>query len=114
MRPLLEEGFRMPITPGRVAWYVTGRFYLDQQGNLQDLGYFLHLEGVQGSLFNQGSTGEATAPASPSAPSQAGEVPHDSQETSGKPGREGTQSATPSMVSRIIPGGRAPTALPMT
>lgn len=51
----------MPITPGRVAWYVTGRFYLDQQGKLQDLGYFLHLEGVQGSLFNQGATGEATA-----------------------------------------------------
>jgi hypothetical protein len=51
----------MPITPGRVAWYVTGRVYLDSQGKLQDLGYFLHLEGVQGSLFNQGSTGEATA-----------------------------------------------------
>ena len=51
----------MPITPGRVAWYVTGRFYLDQQGRLQDLGYFLHLEGVQGSLFNQGPIGEASA-----------------------------------------------------
>lgn len=51
----------MPITPGRVAWYVTGRFYLDGQGKLQDLGYFLHLEGVQSSLFNQGSIGEATA-----------------------------------------------------
>ncbi len=51
----------MPITPGRVAWYVTGRFYLDPQGRLQDLGYFLHLEGVQGSLFNPGTMGEATA-----------------------------------------------------
>ncbi|HET9212005.1 MAG TPA: hypothetical protein VFR03_16490 [Thermoanaerobaculia bacterium] len=51
----------MPITPGRVAWYVTGRFYLDQQGKLQDLGYFLHLEGVQGPLFNQGTIGEASA-----------------------------------------------------
>ena len=51
----------MPITPGRVAWYVTGRFYLDQQGKLQDLGYFLHLEGVQGPLFNPGALGEATA-----------------------------------------------------
>jgi hypothetical protein len=51
----------MPITPGRVAWYVTGRFYLDQQGSLQDLGYFLHLEGVQGALFNPGTMGEATA-----------------------------------------------------
>lgn len=58
---LFEEGLRMPITPGRVAWYVTGRFYLDQDGNLQDLGYFLHLEGVQGSLFNPGTMGEANA-----------------------------------------------------
>ncbi len=51
----------MPITPGRVAWYVTGRFYLDEQGKLQDLGYFLHLEGVGGALFNDGAVGEATA-----------------------------------------------------
>jgi hypothetical protein len=51
----------MPITPGRVAWYVTGRFYLDEQGQLQDLGYFLHLEGVRGALFNEGALGEATA-----------------------------------------------------
>jgi hypothetical protein len=51
----------MPITPGRVAWYVTGRFYLDEQGKLQDLGYFLHLEEVWGSLFNDGAVGEATA-----------------------------------------------------
>jgi len=51
----------MPITPGRVAWYVTGRFYLDTQGRLQDLGYFLHLEGILGSLFNGTSIGEASA-----------------------------------------------------
>ena len=51
----------MPITPGRVAWYVTGRFYLDEQGQLQDLGYFLHLEGVRGALFKDGAIGEATA-----------------------------------------------------
>ncbi len=51
----------MPITPGRVAWYVTGRFYLDEQGQLQDLGYFLHLEGVRDALFNDGPIGEATA-----------------------------------------------------
>ncbi|HEY0512174.1 MAG TPA: hypothetical protein VGH73_09735 [Thermoanaerobaculia bacterium] len=50
----------MPITPGRVAWYVTGRFYEDQQGRLQDVGYFLHLTGVQGALFD-GSPGEASA-----------------------------------------------------
>lgn len=50
----------MPIPPGRVAWYVTGRFYEDSQKQLQDLGYFLHLEGIQGSLFS-GATGEGTA-----------------------------------------------------
>ena len=51
----------MPITPGRVAWYVTGRFYEDQQSRLQDLGYFLFLNGVSGSLFNGGTLSEATA-----------------------------------------------------
>jgi hypothetical protein len=51
----------MPITPGRVAWYVTGRFYLDTQGRLQDLGYFLHLEGVRGSIFSGQSISEASA-----------------------------------------------------
>jgi hypothetical protein len=50
----------MPVTPGRVAWYVTGRFYEDAEKRLQDLGYFLHLEGVRGSLFN-GAVGEGTA-----------------------------------------------------
>ena len=50
----------MPITPGRVAWYVTGRFYEDSRQRLQDLGYFVHLEGVQGPLFD-GPVGEATA-----------------------------------------------------
>lgn len=50
----------MPITPGRVVWYVTGRFYEDDEGRLQDVGYFLHLEGVQGPLFD-GPIGEASA-----------------------------------------------------
>lgn len=50
----------MPTTPGRVAWYVTGRFYEDQHGLLQDVGYFLHLSGVSGSLFS-GAKGEGTA-----------------------------------------------------
>ena len=49
-----------PIPPARVAWYVTGRFYEDAQSPLQDLGYFLHLAGISGSLFN-GPIGEATA-----------------------------------------------------
>src|SRR5438270_4929237 len=50
----------MPITPGRVVWYVTGRFYEDQQGRLQDVGYFLYLEGLQEALF-EGPIGEGSA-----------------------------------------------------
>jgi hypothetical protein len=50
----------MPINPGRVTWYVTGRFYEDSEQRLQDLGYFLHLEGVAGKLFD-GPPGEASA-----------------------------------------------------
>lgn len=49
-----------PIAPARVAWYVTGRFYEDEQSQLQDLGYFLYLGGVSGSLFS-GPIGEASA-----------------------------------------------------
>lgn len=49
-----------PIAPSRVAWYVTGRFYEDGHGRLQDLGYFLHLDGVSGPLFS-GAIGEAGA-----------------------------------------------------
>ena len=52
----------MPIAPARVAWYVTGRFYENEQRQLEDLGYFLHLSGVEGPLFREdGSPGESTA-----------------------------------------------------
>lgn len=51
----------MQIPTARVAWYVTGRFYEDGQGLLQDLGYFLYLRGVEGDLFNGGAIGESTA-----------------------------------------------------
>lgn len=50
----------MPILPARVAWYVTGRFFEDQNNLLQDVGYFLYLGGVTGSLFS-GDMGEGTA-----------------------------------------------------
>jgi hypothetical protein len=50
----------MPIAPARVAWYVTGRFYEDQNGQVEDLGYFLYLGGVSDPLFG-GAVGEATA-----------------------------------------------------
>jgi hypothetical protein len=51
----------MPIPPSRVAWYVTGRFYEDQDQKLQDLGYFLHLSGIEAPLFTGDSQSEATA-----------------------------------------------------
>ena len=50
-----------PIPAARVAWYVTGRFYETAEGSIQDLGYFLHLEGIQAPLFLEGQASEATA-----------------------------------------------------
>lgn len=52
-----------PLMPASVAWYVTGRFYVSSDGKTyQDLGYFLHLEGLTGSLFTDPKQpGEATA-----------------------------------------------------
>ncbi|WP_313914542.1 hypothetical protein [Tahibacter sp.] len=48
------------LLPGELAWYVTGRFYARPDGSLADYGYFLHLAGIEASLF-RGSPGEATA-----------------------------------------------------
>lgn len=48
------------ILPGEVAWYVTGRFYADENQALRDAGYFLHLQGVDAELFS-GKPGEGTA-----------------------------------------------------
>jgi len=48
------------LLPGELAWYVTGRFYARPDGSLADYGYFLHLAGIEASLFG-GSPGEATA-----------------------------------------------------
>lgn len=54
------------VRAGEVAWYVTGRFYVAQEqpspgvSTVQDVGYFLHLQGVEGSLFT-GPRGEGTA-----------------------------------------------------
>jgi len=52
-----------PLLPASLAWYVTGRFYRSSDGNtVQDLGYFLHLGGITGSLFSDPKhPGEATA-----------------------------------------------------
>lgn len=53
-----------PVIPASVAWYVTGRFYLSSEdATLQDLGFFLHLEGLHGPLLEDptGKVAEATA-----------------------------------------------------
>jgi hypothetical protein len=52
-----------PLLPASVAWYVTGRFYLSSDGKTsQDMGYFLHLEGLNGPLFTDPkSPSETTA-----------------------------------------------------
>src|SRR5262249_21353829 len=49
------------IPTARVAWYVTGRFYEDEKQQIQDLGYFLHLSGVEGPLFAGSPPSESTA-----------------------------------------------------
>jgi hypothetical protein len=52
-----------PLMAASVAWYVTGRFYASSDGKTsQDLGYFLHLEGLDGPLFTDPKQpSEATA-----------------------------------------------------
>lgn len=47
------------LLTGEVAWYATGRFYVT--GNtMQDVGYFLHIQGIDGEIFN-GHPHESTA-----------------------------------------------------
>lgn len=48
------------LLTGEVAWYATGRFYM-QGETIQDVGYFLHLQGIEGDLFNGRHPGESTA-----------------------------------------------------
>jgi hypothetical protein len=43
----------MPIIPGRVVWYVTGGFYLDEQGKLQDLDTFSTWKGFEPRSLRQ-------------------------------------------------------------
>jgi len=49
-----------PVRAASVAWYVTGRFYTATDQTTQDLGYFLHLQGLSGHLFD-GKPSEKTA-----------------------------------------------------
>jgi hypothetical protein len=48
------------ILAGQVAWYVTGRFYVEAP-SIRDAGYFLHLQGVDGKLFAHDDVSEQTA-----------------------------------------------------
>ena len=51
------------LLPAELAWYVTGRFYLDdkKENNLADYGYFLHLAGIDQAQLFAGKLGEGTA-----------------------------------------------------
>jgi len=44
---------------GEVVWYVTGRFYVSGE-TLVDVGYFLHIQGIDGELF-EGARSETDA-----------------------------------------------------
>ena len=44
----------------QLVWYVTGRFYKQPAGAVLDAGYFLHLQGIEGELFD-GERSEGTA-----------------------------------------------------
>lgn len=46
---------------GSVIWSAVGRFYEAADKTLQDLGYFVYLGGVEGSLFEHGHPHEAEA-----------------------------------------------------
>src|SRR5688572_6688630 len=46
---------------GEVVWYVTGRFYATADGALLDVGYFLHLQGIDAPLFSEKTMSEQTA-----------------------------------------------------
>ncbi|HUR80809.1 MAG TPA: hypothetical protein VM733_08585 [Thermoanaerobaculia bacterium] len=50
------------IYPGEVAWYATGRFYVSSKDqSLFDAGFFIHLAGIDGSLFANDTVNEANA-----------------------------------------------------
>lgn len=51
------------LLPAELAWYVTGRFYLDDKktGNLADYGYFLHLAGIDHAELFTGQPAEGSA-----------------------------------------------------
>lgn len=48
------------VRPGEVAWYATGRFYIDAP-KIRDAGYFVHLQGIDGPLFADGVVSKQNA-----------------------------------------------------
>lgn len=50
-----------PIEAGKVAWYVTGRFYTDNKGRSFDVGYFPKIKGVEGDFFHSDTLNESSA-----------------------------------------------------
>jgi hypothetical protein len=63
-----------PLRAASVAWYVTGRFYAASDKTTQDLGYFLHLQGIAGELFNGPPSEQSAHFTFRSAPFKAGAV----------------------------------------
>lgn len=51
----------LSIAPGRVAWYVTGRFYTDSEGRSFDVGYFPQIKGIHGDFFDSRTPDESSA-----------------------------------------------------
>lgn len=50
-----------PARVAEVVWYATGRFYVDTEGKVFDVGYFLHLQGIDAPLFDGKAKSEANA-----------------------------------------------------
>ncbi|MGH1539346.1 MAG: hypothetical protein ACRBHB_02895 [Arenicella sp.] len=51
----------LTVEPGRVAWYVTGRFYTDQKSRSFDVGYFPKIKGIEGNFFDCDTPDESSA-----------------------------------------------------
>ena len=49
------------IRTGEVVWYATGRFYVGTDHSIQDVGYFVHLQGIEGPFFANDVLSESAA-----------------------------------------------------
>ena len=60
---VVRGGHRMQhniLQTGQVAWYVTGRFYVDAQKNAFDAGYFPIIKGIDAPFFKGATTHDET------------------------------------------------------